>query len=61
MDKETIRKLLEGRGIRVSDEHLTLLEAQTTAMERMRAALDGAPPADSDLGLIHALEENGHD
>ncbi len=56
MDKETIRQLLNGRGIQVSEEHLAMLETQTGAIESMRAALDGAPSADSDIGLIHVLE-----
>lgn len=56
MDKETIRQLLNGRGIQVSDEHLAMLEAQAAAIEGMRAALDGAPSADSDIGLTHVLQ-----
>ncbi|HLQ84727.1 MAG TPA: hypothetical protein VK110_01130 [Salinisphaeraceae bacterium] len=61
MDKESIRQLLHSRGIQVSDEHLAMLEAQAAKMQQMRAALDGAPPDDSDIGLIHALEEQNHD
>lgn len=61
MDQQTIRQLLNGRGIQVSDEHLAMLEAQTIAMEAMRAALQEAPPPDADLGLVHALEEQRHD
>lgn len=61
MDKETIRQLLSGRGVQVSDEHLAMLEAQAAAIEAMRAALDGAPTPDSDIGLIHVLKEQGHD
>lgn len=61
MDKESIRQLLAGRGIQVSDEHLAMLEALSGSIEQMRAALDGAPPPDSDIGLIHALEEPRHD
>lgn len=38
-----------------------MLEAQTIAMEAMRAALQEAPPPDADLGLVHALEEQRHD
>lgn len=61
MDQESIRQLLAGRGIQVSDEHLAMLEALTGAIDQMRAALDGAPPPDSDIGLVHALQEPGHD
>jgi hypothetical protein len=61
MGKEAIRQLLSGRGIQVSDEHLGMLEAQIGAIESMRAALDGAPSADSDIGLIHVLEDANHE
>jgi|JRYH01.1.fsa_nt_gb hypothetical protein len=61
MNQETIRQLLNGRNIQVSDEHLVMLEALMGGIDQMRAALDGAPPPDSDIGLIHALEEPNHD
>lgn len=61
MDQETIRRVLNGRGIQVTDEHLAMLEAQTNAMEAMRAALEEAPPPDADIGVIHALQEPAHD
>lgn len=61
MEKETIRQLLNGRNVQVSDEHLVMLEALTGGIDQMRAALDGAPPPDSDIGLIHTLEESNHD
>lgn len=61
MEKETIRQLLNDRNIQVSDEHLVMLEALMGGIDQMRTALDGAPPPDSDIGLIHALEGSNHD
>lgn len=61
MNRDVIHQLLNGRGITVSEEHLAMLEAQMGVIQSMRAALDGAPSADKDIGLIHALEEERHD
>lgn len=49
--KLSVRERLENQGVRVTDEHLPLLESRWQAIEQMKAETDSASLDDYDISL----------